>query len=159
MPHENVLYTVASTFEKKNSLGFRLIFGKPAISRPALHVEPSCSNAMEHFFSPGQIFGLELLSRGKDFKKFHHVLVLRSCKDGECGVVVPGVNPGAEVLVQAMNNSLSLNLICNLNIMHSKNIDLTKISTESYQYLNKLLYLKISADFFIGELIEQAKSY
>ena len=59
------LYTLASTFEKKNSLSFNLLFGCPKITRQVLNLEYSLLNATEHLFLPGQIFGLEYRSTGQ----------------------------------------------------------------------------------------------
>lgn len=152
------LYTLASTFEKKNSLSFSLLFGNPHIARPALNPESSLPNAMEYLFLPGQIFGLEYRSNGRDFQKFHHVLVLRSCSAYEPGTIVPGVYPGAKVLVQALTNTVLLNLISVFKKIQSSGICLTKIDEKKYNYLNQLLSMKMRTDFFIGELIEQAKN-
>lgn len=152
------LYTLASTFEKKNSLSFNLLFGCPKITRQVLNFESSLLNATEHLFLPGQIFGLEYRSAGRDFQKFHHVLVLRSCREGEPGTIVPGVNPGAQVLVQASTNTVLLNLISVFKKIQSFGICLTKIDSKKYEYLNQLLSMKMRTDFFTGELIEHAKN-
>lgn len=151
------LYTLASTFEKKNSLSFNLLFGNPRITRPVLNSESSLPNAMEYLFLPGQIFGLEYRSTGRDFQKFHHILVLRSCGDNEPGAIVPGVYPGAQVLVQASTNKVLLNLISVFKKIQLSGICLTKIDVKKYEYLNKLLSMKMRTDFFTGELIEQQK--
>lgn len=158
MQRAETLYTLASTFEKKNSLSFNLLFGSPKITRPVLNSQFSLTNATEHLFLPGQIFGLEYRSTGRDFQKFHYILVLRSCTGNDLGTMVPGVSPGAEILVQALTNTVLLNLISVFKKIQSFGICLTKIDSKKYEYLNQLLSLKMRTDFFIGELIEQAKN-
>ncbi|OPZ24114.1 MAG: hypothetical protein BWZ03_00295 [bacterium ADurb.BinA186] len=158
MQQAEILYTLASTFEKKNSLSFNLLFGCPKITRPVLNSESSLPNVTEHLFLPGQIFGLEYRSTGRDFQKFHHILVLRSCTENILGTMIPGVSPGAEVLVQASTNTVLLNLISVFKKIQSFGICLTKIDSKKYEYLNQLLSMKMRTDFFTGELIEQAKN-
>jgi hypothetical protein len=51
-----------------------------------------------HFYL-NSIFGFGYESMGKDFEKFHHVFVLRACLAGEVGGIIPGISPGAEILL------------------------------------------------------------
>lgn len=159
MPRAETLYTLASTFEKKNSLTFSLLFGNPYRSRAIASSESSMPNAVEYLFSPGQIFGLEYRSTGRDFQKFHHILVLRSCCAGELGTIVPGVNPGAEVLLQALTNTVLINLIYTFKKIQSLGICLTTIEGDKFKYLNQLLLMKMKTNFFIGELVEEGKNF
>jgi hypothetical protein len=150
---EKQLYTLVSTFEKKNSLSFKLLFGTPEITRPTEAIDPQWENALEHLFLPGQVFGLELKSNGKDYQKFHYALVLRSCGEGECGTVVPGIMPGAEVLIQTTNDTAIKNLNSVLNKILLSGLNLTQISPEKFRRLNNLLLLKMVTNFFVGELV------
>jgi len=151
------LYTLASTFEKKNSLSFRLLFGKSHITRSSLETNSIFTNAQEHLFLPGQIFGLEYQSTGQDFQKFHHILVLRSCGEGESGTIVPGVSPGAEVLIQALTKVAVLNLISVFKKIQLSGVCLSGVKSDKYKYLNQIISIKMRPDFFIGELIEEEK--
>jgi len=57
---EKELYTLVSTFEKKNSLTYKLLFGNPETTRPTESMDLLWQNAYEHLFLPKQIFGIEL---------------------------------------------------------------------------------------------------
>ena len=129
---EDELYTLVSTFEKKNSLSFKLLFGTPKIRRPAQSIDRQWENACEHLFLPKQIFGIELVSKGKDYQKFHYALVLRSCDEGERGTIVPGITPGAEVLIQTTNDTATKNLKSTLNKILLCGLDLTQIDPEKF---------------------------
>ena len=144
---------MVSTFEKKNSLSVKLLFGNPEITRPVEHVEHQWANAYEHFFLPRQIFGIELESKGADYQKFHYALVLQACDEGKEGVVVPGITPGAKVLVKTTKNTATKRFIKILNKILIKNLDLTKIEPENFHKLNDLLLLNMAPNFFIGELL------
>lgn len=150
---EKKLYTVFNTFEKKNSLSIKLIFGKPEITRSATYIFENATNALEHLFLPKQIFGIELESKGKEYQKFHYVLVVQSCEEGGRGTVIPGVSPGAHVLIQTKNNSTSKKLYEALNTISRSGVDLTLIDPEKFHKLNDLLSLKIKPNFFLGELL------
>ncbi len=152
IPRTDLFYTLVSTFEKANSLSFKLLFGQPRVTRMAP------DGGQENLFRAGQIFGLECRSTGKEFQKFHHILVLRACDAGEGATVVPGVNPGAEVLVETLTNKVSLSLISIFKKLELHKINLEKISQEKYYYLNQLLLSNMKTDFFVGELIEQTKN-
>jgi hypothetical protein len=159
IPREKALYTLASTFEKKNCLSLKLLFGDPQITRPAQMLEPSFTNAWEHLFLPGQIFGIEWKSNGTEFEKFHHLFVLKACGEGEVGVVVPGVTPGAEVLINTSNNINSQRLMSAFKKLQSSGVKLTDIDVEKCRYLNDLIMLKMNADFLVGAIIEHAKNF
>jgi hypothetical protein len=146
-------YTVVSTFEKKNSLSIKLIFGKAEITRSAACIFEDATNALEHLFLPKQIFGIELESKGKEYQKFHYVLVVQSCDEGERGTVIPGISPGARVLIQTKNNVTSKKLYEALNTISRSGVDLTLIDPEKFHKLQDLLSLKIKPNFFIGELL------
>jgi hypothetical protein len=150
---EKELYTLVSTFEKKNSLSYKLLFGTPEITRPTESLELPWENAFEHLFLPQQIFGIELKSQGKDYQKFHYALVVRSCGEGERGTIVPGIIPGAEVLIQTTNYTATKNLKIALNKILLCGLDLTKIAPEKFRQLNNLLLLKMTQKFFVGELV------
>jgi hypothetical protein len=152
-----ISYTVASSFEKKNSLSFQLLFGEPAVKRPARQILPSTAGALDNYFVPGQIFGFRCRSMGKDFEKFDYALVLRACDFGERGTIVPGITPGAHVLVQTLTNTSLLRFISTLKKLLSNGINLANICDDKYLYLNHLLSMKIDTNFFVGELVEQGK--
>ena len=73
------------------------------------------TNALEYLFLPKQIFGIELESKGKEYQKFHYVLVVQGCDEGEGGTVIPGISQGARVLIQTKNNVTSKKLYESLN--------------------------------------------
>lgn len=148
--------TAASTFVKPNSLKFELLFGDYCrkIARDGNGQE--IVQAVDYHFTPGQIFGFAYESFGADFKKFHHGFVLRACRGGEVGCMVPGINPGAEILVKTLSSAATLRLKSTLHKIAENGLDLTQIDGKKYRYLNHLLETKSKADFFVGEIIDNA---
>jgi hypothetical protein len=150
--------TTASTFEKPKSLKFELLFGEYKNKIPPIkYGNENIINAFDYIFLPGSIFGFGYESMGKDFEKFHHVFVLRACLAGEVGGIIPGISPGAEILFQTSSNVASINLRKILQKLEKNKINLSKLPARNYRRLNRLLDVKISTDFFVGELIDQAK--
>jgi hypothetical protein len=150
--------TTASAFEKPKSLRFELLFGEYQNKIPAKNSgDKNIINAFDYIFLPGSIFGFSYESMGKDFEKFHHLFVLRACLAGEVGGIIPGISPGAEILLQTSSNLASINFRKILQKLEKNKINLSKLSAPNYRRLNRLLDVKISADFFVGELIDQAK--
>jgi len=111
------------------------------------------TNALEHLFLPKQIFGIELESKGKEYQKFHYALILQSCGEGEQGTLIPGINPGAHVLVQAKTHATSKKLFETINNISRYGLDLTLIEPEKLYKLNDLVSLNMKPSFFIGELL------
>jgi len=148
--------TTASTFEKPKSLKFEILFGDYHSKVPQRHNDKNIVNAFEYLFSPGEIFGFAYESSGVDFKKFHHVFILRACLSGESGNVIPGILPGAEIIAKTLTDVGSNRLKSVLQKLEKNKIILSKLSIVNYQRLNDLLETKISADFLVGELIGKA---
>lgn len=146
--------TTASTLIKPNSLKFELLFGDYYRKIETNTDDSEISQACDYYFLPGQIFGFTCESFGKDFKKFHYGFVLRACEPNEIGCVIPGINPGAEILAKTLN-SVATDRLRKILRQFADNIDLLELSTEKYRYLNHLLETKSNTDFFVGELIEQ----
>jgi len=156
--HVSCIYkncTIASTFEKPNSLKFEILFGdyKSRLVRESGNNE--IINAVDYFFSPGAIFGFACQSFGIDFLSFHHVFILRACLPGEIGSIITGVSPGAEILVKTLTAASSMRLRSILVMLQKKNIDLSKLLNHHYRKINYLLEAKINASYFVGELLEQ----
>ena len=150
--------TTASAFEKQKSLKFELLFGEYQNKITAKkYDDESIINAFDYTFLPNSIFGFGYESMGKDFEKFHHVFVLRACLAGEMGGIIPGISPGAEILLQTSSYVASINLRKIFQKLEKNKINLSKLPAQNYRRLNKLLDVKMSTDFFVGELIDQAK--
>lgn len=146
--------TTASSFEKPNSLKFELLFGDYCEKRAVSQDDKDIVEAHDYLFLPGQIFGFAYESAGTDFKKFHHAFVVRSSLPGETGNVVPGIFPGAEILVKTMSSAATERLKSILQTLSNNSVILTALSVSQYGYLNHLLEIKFNTDFFVGELIE-----
>lgn len=150
--------TTASAFEKPKSLRFELLFGEYQKKISAKNnSDENIINAFNYVFLPGSIFGFGYESLGRDFEKFHHLFVLKACLAGEMGGIIHGISPGAEILLQTSSNLASINFRKILQKLEKNKINLSKLSAPNYRRLNRLLDVKISVDFFVGELIEQAK--
>jgi hypothetical protein len=145
--------TIASTFEKVKSLKFELLFGDYQAKRVKSDMDAEITHAVDYFFLPGQIFGFACESHGKDFQKFSHVFILRACLPGDLGSIIPGVSPGAEILVKTLIHASSFRLRALLDMLKKSNIELSQMSDLNYRKLNYLLETKMSTDYFVGELI------
>jgi hypothetical protein len=153
---DNKNFTIASTFEKEKSLKFELLFGdyrKELIKDDARH---DVINAVDYFFSPGLVFGFACQSYGEDFRNFHHIFVMRACAPGEKGNIIPGINPGAEILVKTLTGAASLRLRSILVILKRHNVT-SKVPDAYYQKINQLLEAKMNLDYFVQELIGQIR--
>jgi hypothetical protein len=144
--------TTASTFEKTNSLKFELLFGDYLKKTPKADVGDGVINAFDYIFAPDQIFGFAYESFGVDFKKFHHAFVLRTCGPGEIGGVIPGILPGAEILVSTVTAAASSNLRNILQILRASDIKLINLPPSQYRHLNYLLAIRCNIDFFVAEM-------
>lgn len=149
---QKTYYTAAHTFEKENSLSFRLLFGNFKNKRASSLIDLNFENAIDYFFEPGQIFGFLCESKGQNFQKFYYSFILQACSEREIGNIIPGISPGAKVLVKTLNKITSNKLITVLNNMANEGKNLSQISLENYVYLNKLLNEKIRIDYFVSEL-------
>lgn len=151
--------TTASTFMKPNSLKFELLFGdycrKIAIDSDSQQI----THAFDYHFLPGKVFGFSYESFGADFKKLHHGFVLRACGPGGMVSVVPGISPGAEILVKTLSGASTLRLKSTLQKLVESGLHLSQIDDRKYQYLNYLLETRSKVDFFVGKLIEQYGHY
>jgi hypothetical protein len=147
--------TIASIFEKPNSLKFEILFGNYCNRTPQVNTEKSILNAFDYMFAPGTIFGFSYESNGSEFKNFNHIFVLRACFPGEVGSIIPGIAPGAEILAQTLTNVGSARLKVILEKLQKNKISLEDLSISHYRRLYHLLELKINTDFFVGELIDQ----
>lgn len=150
--------TVASTFVKQNSLKFELLFGDYCRNLPMVPEDKAIIEAVDYQFLPGQIFGFAYESFGVDFKKFHHGFVLRACRGGEVGCMVPGINPGAEILVKTFGGVMTNRFKEILQVLAQNQVDLTAITGSQYRRLNDLLETKSSTVFLVGELKEAYNS-
>jgi hypothetical protein len=114
-------------------------------------------NAFDYIFSQDEVFGFSYESTGTDFKKLNHTFVLRSCSAGEVGSIIPGISPGAQILIKALTGASSMRLKAILNKLQQNKIDLSKLSVLHYHRLNHLLETQSNTDFLVGELLEQGK--
>ncbi len=143
--------TIVSTFEKPNSLKFELIFGN-YFDRISNEIDDkNIWNSFDYCFLPGQIFGFSYESLGTDYKKLNHAFVARSCFPGNSGSIIPGINPGAEILVKTLRGSDTLKLRSILQKFIKNGVDLSALPAARYRHLNSLLETNSSTDFFIGE--------
>ncbi len=143
--------TTASTFEKLNSLKFELLFGEYRRKVEKNDSDAGLPNVVDYLFAPNQIFGFAYQSAGVDFKKMHHVFVLRACEPGQTGNIITGISPGAEVLVKTLTQASSMLLRDTFNNLEM--VGLNRISIAQYRHLNNLLEVKARKDFFVGELL------
>jgi hypothetical protein len=150
--------TTVSTFLKLNSLKFELIFGDYYQKIKKNSEDQNIVPHIDYLFLPGQILGFSYESLGADFKKMHHAFVVRACLPGEVGNVVPGICPGAEVLVKTLSSAGVIKLKSILQKLANNGVNLASITHDRYRYLNYLLEKKSNADFFLGELTGK-KSY
>jgi hypothetical protein len=144
--------TTVSTFIKSNSLKFELLFGDYYKKIARVSEDKKIILATDYLFLPEKIFGFYYESLGTDFKKMHHALVLGSCWSGEVGDVVPGINPGTEILISTLTSAASLRLKTILQKLEKNKVDLAKISIKNYHRLNHLLEIKGNTEFFVGEI-------
>src|SRR5580698_9954402 len=107
--------TTASTFLKPQSLRFELLFGDYQEKMPQRHSDENIINAFDYIFSKDKIFGFGYESLGTDFKKLNHTFVLKSCSAGEVGCIIPGISPGAQILIRALTGASSMRLKAILN--------------------------------------------
>ncbi|OPZ24133.1 MAG: hypothetical protein BWZ03_00292 [bacterium ADurb.BinA186] len=135
------------------SLKFELLFGDFQAKKIKADMGDEIIHAVDYFFLPGQIFGFACESQGKDFQKFSHVFILRACLPGDLGSIIPGISPGAEILVKTLIHASSLRLRTLLETLKKSNIELPHIPDLNYRKLNYLLETKMSTDYFVGELI------
>lgn len=152
-----MFYTIASTFEKPRSLKFELLFGSHKKRVQLNYSENRVMNAFDYIFSSNEIFGFHYKSTGLDFKKFHHAFILRTCNKGEKGSTVPGISPGAEILVKATTKEKVKKLEMILDKLLSNKINLSKISIHEYKKLNYLFDINSDANYWVGEIIEQTR--
>jgi hypothetical protein len=152
-------YTILHTFEKKNSLSFKLLFGDYKDKIFSKTTNPIWHSAVNYVFESGQIFGFLCGSKGIDFKKFHYLFIIQACYEHEYGTIIPGISPGAKVLVKALNKINSDKLLNTLKSIVDSGVDLLNISIKDYIYLNELLNAKINADYFVNKLISYEKDY
>jgi hypothetical protein len=145
--------TTASTFEKLNSLKFELLFGEYRRKVEKEEGDSGLVNVVDYMFEPGQIFGFAYQSTGVDFRKMHHVFVLRACEPGEIGNIITGISPGAEILTKILTHAGSQVFMHMLDKLRNGGVDLSQISAGKYRYINDLLEMKIRCDFFVYKLI------
>ena len=145
--------TTASAFEKPNSIRFEILFGDYQKKLPSKHSDKCFINAFDYKFTPNQIFGFAYESTGQDFQKFHHAFVLMACSPGEVGNIIPGIYPGAKILISALSKTAALRLKKILEILQKNSVILSDISISKYRNLNRLLDIKNNVDFWVGELL------
>lgn len=145
--------TTASCFERAKSLRFELLFGcyKKRVSQT--YSDENIIDAFDYLFLPNDIFGFSYSSTGQDYKKFHHMFILRSCFPGERGSLIPGISPGAEILVKALTISAINQLRGILGDISKNKIDFSKIEASQYKKLNNLLDISAKTNYFVGEMI------
>jgi len=151
--------TTVSTFEKPSSLRFSLLFGSYEKKHLKDLSASGIKNAFEYLFLPGKIFGISCESSGQDYKKFNLAFVLRACASGENGTEVPGVMPGAEVLLKTLTKASSVKMVSIIKKIQLNGLDPSTLDASTYRYLDRLILLKMKTDFFEGGLLERAKSY
>lgn len=151
-------YTVASTFQKANTLKFQLLFGEWDRSERR-DDNGDVINAVDYYFSPHKIFGFACHASGDGYRRFHGAFVLRACVPSEIGNIVTGIVPGADVLVRTSTSIAAAKLMSLLKELRKNNVEPHEISVQRYRKLNYLLEEKISTDFFVGELIGEKNFY
>ena len=151
--------TAASTFEKPKSLKFELLFGECEKKNHKDSNDNGIVNAVDYLFLPNSIFGFSIESFGADYQRFHYVFIVRACLPGEMGSVVPGISPGAEILVKTLTSAASERLKNIIKKLVENRINLLLIDLSYYIQLNRILETKMSTDYFVGELIAEAKNF
>ena len=148
--------TTASTFEKPKSLKFEILFGDYCGNRTIVPGDAGIINAIDYFFAPEQIFGFAYESLGVDYKKMHHMFILRACSPGERGSSITGISPGAEILVRTLSEAGAKRLGDVLQKLEKNRIILAELQISYYRKLNDLLEIKNNLNYFVGELIGTA---
>jgi hypothetical protein len=151
--------TTVSTFRKSNSLKFELLFGEHYQQVEKNREDKNIAQNIDYLFLPGQILGFFYESSGIDFKKIHHAFIMRSCWPGEVGNVVPGIYPGAEILVKTLSSAGAIKLKFILQKLANNGVNLALLSPDKYRHLNDLLEAKLNTDYFVGEIIKQLEIF
>lgn len=112
----------------------------------------------EHYFQPGDIFGMEMISNGKEYRHCHQIFILKACSEGEVGQIVPGVKPGAEVLLHTSKKLFSLKFLLCFNRIAKLNHGIGVLSDKKIKYLNTLINTKINHSYFLESLLYEASN-
>jgi hypothetical protein len=150
-------FTTVSTLEIPKSFKSELLFGCYEKKVSKEHSEQYVGKAFDYIFSSNQIFGISYESTGQNFKKFHYTFVLRTCVPGDEGHIIPGIFPGAEILIKAVGSTQSLNLKNTLSEMNKNGINLTEMNQKNYKFIGEILQAKLKRSFFLNELIYDQK--
>lgn len=150
-------YTIASTLRKPNSLIVELLFGNYREKRIKTLLNHDLVDQVDYVFEPDEIFGFAYKSTGSDYKKLHQCFILRALKPNEEGAVVPGILPGAEILLCTTGATSSQRFRDILRRLLKSGIDPVGLGHEGYAYLHRLLEAKMPTDYFIYELINKNK--
>lgn len=147
-------YTIASTLRKPNSLLVELLFGDYREKR----IKAAQGDIVDHIdyvFAPGEIFGFAYKSLGADYKALHQCFVVQTLKPDEHGSVIPGINPGAEILLSTTGATSSQRFRATLQQLQKSGVDPLALEATQYAHLHRLLEAKLSTDYFVTELINQ----
>lgn len=147
---DKILYTVASTFEKQNSISAKLLLGTPAFSRESV---TNSFISQQHFFKAEDIFALEWISYGKEYQKFHYVFLLRAGAENSRVGDIPGVKPGAEVLIYTQNKQSSLRFSLWLKRISQSGNPLLGFSRFNILNLKFILDAKMKSNYFVENLL------
>jgi hypothetical protein len=134
-----------------------LLFGDPREKR----IKTGCTNDLideiDYVFGPGQVFSFAYKSLGLDYKKLHQCFVLRALKPNDEGSIIPGINPGAEILLCTTGATSSQRFREILQKLQKAGIDPVGLDPERYSYLYRLLEAKMPTDYFVFELLDRRK--
>lgn len=148
-------YTIASTLRKPNSLVVELLFGVYREKRIKTEPNQDVVDHIDYVFAPGEIFGFAYKSLGSDYKALNQCFVVQTLKPDERGSIIPGISPGAEILLSATGATTSQRFRVILQLLQKMGVDPLALEATQYAHLHRLLEAKLSTDYFVTELINQ----
>lgn len=110
---------------------------------------------IDYVFAPGEIFGFAYKSLGADYKALHQCFVLRALEPNGEGGIIPGISPGADILLSTTGATSSQRFRTILQQLQKSGVDPLALEATQYAHLHRLIDAKLSADYFVTELINQ----
>ena len=131
--------TRLQVFYLEGRANYRLLFGQPALTK---RVSRSQSFA---FFEPGRMIGY-LRWRANEFgTQSWRCFVLRTMKEGEHGVKIPGILPGAEPLLTTRGKTYSKRFLKKFDALRRVNQPLENLSPAYWRHLHVRIHLNIAS--------------
>lgn len=114
---------------RKRRMNHRIRFGKPRVS-----VRRGWRHRLDGF-APGQIFGYIRWSADRFGTKDWRLYVLRACRAGAVISRVPGILPGAELLLSVVGTTRTRRVLRHLDALEKRVGDLSRVSPACWRRL------------------------